>query len=303
VEFVAKNGVRKVSAVAALLFALISLVQAQQGPGGMFGGGDLPSTALPPDLSNVRFDQMLGARVPLDAPFRDENGNQVTLRQYFKPGRPVVLSLVYYDCPMLCTQVLNGMASTLHLLNFNIGKDYEVVTVSFDPREKPKLAAAKKKAYLIRLDRSGGEQGWHFLTGDEPSIKQLTDAVGFHYQWDEKMQQYAHASGIMVVTPDGKLSHYFYGVDYAPRDLRLALVEASNLKIGTPVDAALLYCARYDPRTGKYSIIVLRVVRIAGVLTVLLLGSFLIYMSRTEKRQPLTREAAVGRLQHMSNSK
>jgi protein SCO1 len=284
---------KKAIAVSALFFAFVSLAQAQ---GGMMGGG-VPAASLPPNLSDVLIEQNLGAQIPLDLPFRDETGRSVTLRQYFVAGRPVVLSLVYYDCPMLCTQVLNGMASSLRLLKFDIGKDYEVVTVSFDPREKPELAAAKKRAYLQRLDRSGAEQGWHFLTGDQTSIKALTKAVGFHYQWDEQQQQFAHAAAIMVATPDGKLSHYLFGVEYPPEDLRLALVEASNGKIGNPVDAVLLYCYRYDPRTGRYGVVIMNVLRIAGVATMLILGSFLIVMFRGEakKKQQNTQKAVLGR--------
>jgi protein SCO1/2 len=277
-----------------LVFAIVPLAQAQ---GGLMTGGGEPAVSLPPSLSDVSIDQKLGAQIPLDLPFRDETGQSVTLRQYFVEGRPVVLSLVYYDCPMLCTQVLNGMASSLRLLKFGIGKDYEVVTVSFDPREKPELAAAKKKAYLQRLGRPGAEQGWHFLTGDQASITALTNAVGFHYQWDEKQQQFAHATAIMVATPEGKLSHYLFGVEYPPKDLRLALVEASNGKIGNPVDAVLLYCYHYDPRTGKYGAVVINIMRIAGVITILILGSFLIVMFRKDSKtkQLESREAVSGR--------
>jgi len=287
--------------IASLALAFVLTPAAQASPGGMMGGGELPSTALPPGLGNVRFDQKLGAQIPLGLPFRDESGKAVTLGQYFKPGHPVVLNLVYYDCPLLCTQALNGTASALQVLKLNIGKDYEVVTVSFDPREKPELAAAKKKAYVLRLNKPGAEQGWHFLTGDQASIQKLTETVGFHYQWDEAAQQYAHATGLMVATPDGRLSHYFYGVEYPPEDLRLGLVEASSGKIGNPVDAVLLYCFHYDPRTGKYGVVITNIIRITGLLTVLIIGIFLIVMFRGEhKRQRIIREPALGRSQHVS---
>lgn len=267
-----------------LVCAMAVIAQAQRGGGGMMSGGELPSTTLPPNLGNVTIDQKLNQQLPLDVPFRDEAGQTVTLRQYFKPGRPVLLSLVYYDCPMLCTEVLNGMTGMLRMLKFNPGKDFEVITVSFDAREKPQLAAAKKKAYLQRYGRPAAAQGWHFLTGDQPSIDALTNAAGFHYQWDEKLQQFAHATAIMVATPEGKLSHYFYGVEYSPKDVRLALVEASNGKIGNPVDQVLLYCYHYDPRTGKYGAVVTNVLRIAGVITVLIIGLFLIIMFRRERK-------------------
>jgi protein SCO1 len=292
VSFALLNGVKKVLVVAPLILALAMFAQAQRGGGGIMRGGDLPATTLPPSLGNVSIEQKLGAQIPFDLPFRDETGQSVTLGQYFKPGRPVVLNLVYYDCPMLCTEVLNGLSSTFRLLTFEIGKDYEVVTVSFDPREKPELAAAKKKAYLQRLGRPDAAQGWHFLTGDQQSITALTNAVGFHYQWDERLQQFAHATAVMVATPEGKLSHYLYGVDYAPKDLRLALVEASHSRIGSPVDEVLLYCYHYDPRTGKYGAVITNIIRLAGVVTLLILGSFLIVMFRKEsKRKKQSRNA------------
>lgn len=282
--FALSASLKKVLVVTALLLAFAMLAQAQRSGGGLMSGGDLPSTTLPPNLSGVSIDQKLGAQIPLDLQFKDESGRDVTLAKYFQSGRPVVLNLVYYDCPMLCTEVLNNLSSTFRLLTFDIGKDYEVVTVSFDPREKPELAAAKKSAYLQRLGRPGAETGWHFLTGSQKSTTTLTDAVGFHYQWDEKLQQYAHATAIMVATPEGKLSHYFYGVEYPPKDLRLALVEASNRKIGNPVDAVLLYCYHYDPRTGRYGAVVTNIVRLSGAATLLILGTFLIVMFRKESK-------------------
>lgn len=247
-------------------------------------GGETPSNVLPPDLSGVGIDQKLNSQIPLDLTFRDDTGNTIRLGDYFKPGRPVLLNMVYYECPMLCTEVLNGMTSTLKVVKFDPGKDFEVVTVSFDPREKPELAAAKKKAYMQRYGRPNAAQGWHFLTGDQDSITRLTNAVGFRYKWDERTQQFAHSTAIMVATPEGKLSHYFYGVEYSPKDVRLALVEASQEKIGNPVDQVLLYCYHYDPRTGKYGAVVTRVLRLAGIATILILGSFLIIMFRKEPK-------------------
>jgi protein SCO1/2 len=266
-----------------LVCAVAGFASAQRG-GGMMNGGELPSTTLPPNLGNVTIEQRLNEQLPLDIPFRDEAGNTVTLRDYFKSGRPVLLSLVYYDCPMLCTEVLNGVTGVMRLLKFDAGKEYEVVTVSFDKREKPQLAAAKKKVYMQRYGRPQAAEGWHFLTGDQSSIDALTNAVGFHYQWDEKLQQFAHASAIMVATPEGKLSHYFYGVEYSPKDVRLALVEASSGKIGNPVDQVLLYCYHYDPRTGKYGAVITNVLRVAGAITVLIIGSFLMIMFRRDRK-------------------
>src|SRR2546425_4546966 len=224
------------------------------------------STGLPRALKNVGIDQRLNEQIPLDAVFKDEQGREVRLGQFFK-GKPVVIALVYYTCPMLCNQVLNGMLGSFRQVSFNMGEQYEVVTVSFDPNETPDLAAKKKETYIKAYNRASGDAGWHFLTGDEANIKRLTDAVGFRYLWDEQTKQYAHASGIMIATPEGKLARYFYGIDYPPKDVRLALVEASANKIATPVDALMLYCYHYDPSTGKYGVAAMNVMRIAGVIT------------------------------------
>ncbi len=232
-------------------------------------------------LQKVSSDQKLGAQLPLRAEFRDEYGNQVALGQYFHQ-KPVILSLVYYQCPMLCTQVLNGMVSSFLPLSFSAGKDFEVVTVSFDPRETPEMAAAKKETYLKRYGRPSAYDGWHFLTGDKASIDALTEAVGFHYAFDPKLNQFAHASGIMIITPEGKVAQYYYGIEYSPRDLRLGLIEASKNKIGTLVDQVLLYCYHYDPSTGRYGAIAMRMMRIGGAATVLLLGGFIVAMWRRD---------------------
>lgn len=240
------------------------------------------ATGLPKALQNVGIDQKLNQQVPLDLPFRDENGQAVTLGQYFGK-RPVVLSLVYYNCPMLCTQVLNGMVGSFRTLSFLPGQEYEVVTVSFDSRETPALAAAKKAVYVDYMHepkRTAAAKGWHFLTGDEASIKRLTEAVGFRYQWDEASNQFAHASGIMVLTPEGKLSQYYYGIEYSAKDLRLGLVEASANKIGTPVDQLFLYCFHYDPATGTYGARILNIVRLGGVLTIVGIVLLLLLLRR-----------------------
>jgi protein SCO1 len=241
-----------------------------------------PAQEKPAALREVGYDQRLGEQVPLDLAFRDEAGRPVTLRSLFR-GRAVVLSLVYYECPMLCTLTLNGLGSALSVLTFDVGKDFDVVTVSFEPKETPALAAAKKKAYLARYRRPGAEEGWHFLTGDTPAIAALTSAVGFRYAWDAETRQYAHPAGLVVLTPDGRIARYMYGVEYAPRDLRLALVEASQRRIGNPVDTVLLYCYRYDPTRGRYAASVLRLVRLGGVLTVLGLAAFVMISLRRER--------------------
>ncbi|MBC7910027.1 MAG: SCO family protein [Pyrinomonadaceae bacterium] len=234
---------------------------------------------LPKALNNVGIDQKLGEQVPLDLMFRDEAGREVRLSEYFNQGRPVIISLVYYECPMLCNQVLNGLAGSLKTLSFDVGKEFDVVTVSFDARETPQLAAAKKDSYMARYNRAGAEKGWHFLTGDEKNINALTQAVGFRYAYDETTNQFAHASGIMLATPEGKLARYFYGIEYAPKDMRLSIVEASANKVGSPVDALMLYCFHYDPATGKYGLAIMNVVRLGGILTVLGIIALLIALA------------------------
>jgi len=248
----------------------------------------------PAILRDVAFDQRLGAEVPLDVAFRDETGARVTLRDYLG-DKPVLLVPAYYECPMLCTIVLNGVVSALRALPFDVGKEFRVVTFSFNPRETSELAAAKKATYLEDYRRPGAAAGWHFLTGDEPSIAALTQAIGFRYAWDEASKQYAHASGIVVLTPAGRISHYFFGVEFAPRDLRLALVEASGEHIGSLVDQLLLFCFHYDPATGRYSRVALNAVRAGGVLTLAVLVTFVALMlrrdaKRTRRPAPLPHE-------------
>ncbi len=232
-------------------------------------------------LREIGIDQHLGAQVPLDLVFRDEHGQEVPLRKYFG-SKPVILALVYYECPMLCTLTLNGLEKALKILTFNVGEQFEVLTVSFNPRETPALAAAKKQTYIEQYGRPGAADGWHFLTGDPHAITELTKAVGFRYVWDEEQKQYAHATGLTLLTADGHISRYFFGVEFAPKDMRLGLIEASGNKIGTPVDQLLLYCFHYDPITGKYSAVAMNMVRLAGVVTVLALGGFMVVMFRRD---------------------
>ena len=237
------------------------------------------ASVLPPGLRDVGLDQRLNEQVPLNLSFRDDAGRKIPLSSYFG-NKPVILALVYYQCPMLCTQILNGLVISLRGMSLESGRDFDVVSVSIDPTETPELAARKKVEYLRRYAKSS--TGWHFLTGAEPEIKRLAQAVGFRYAYDARSKQYAHASAIMVLTPSGRLSKYFYGIEYAPRDLRLGLVEASENKIGSPVDQLLLYCYHYDPSTGKYSAMVLNIVRLAGALTLLIFVSILIWMWRRD---------------------
>ena len=240
-----------------------------------------PSNKLPELLTEIGLDQKLNAQVPLELPFKDEDGRDVRLGDYFGK-RPVILTLVYYECPMLCTQVLNGLTSALGVLKFSVGQEFDIVTVSFDPKETPELASAKKAAYIQRYKRAGAENGWHFLTGGEKSIAALTKAVGFRYAYNAGIDQYAHVSGIMVLTPDGRMSRYFYGIEYGPRDVRLALIEAADKRIGTPVDQLLLYCFHYDPKSARYSFAIMRLVRAAGVTTVLALVAGVFMLRRRE---------------------
>jgi protein SCO1/2 len=246
--------------------------------------GPMPTGKSDEVLKQVGIEQRLDNQIPLDLTFRDESGREVKLGEYFRGDKPVLLTLVYYECPMLCNQVLNGVVGTLEAVTFTPGREFEVVTVSFDPREGPELAAKKKETYLKRYRREGAGAGWHFLTGDKDSIDRLADSVGFKYVWDEQSKQFAHASAIMVATPQGRLSHYFYGIEYSPKDLRLALVEASEGKIGSPVDTLILYCYHYDPATGRFAP-VMAVLRVAGVLTVLGLAALIYYLARRTRRK------------------
>ena len=278
-----------VCASSMVLWAMGSPVQAQE-PGfpsasyDMMEPGTL-ATARLPQLENVTFKQRLNTQLPLDAHFRDENGRDVTLGQYFDGKRPVVLAFVYYSCPMLCTQVMNGVSRAVKVLPFTPGDDFDVVFVSFDPRDKPESAFAKKTALMNYWSMQNQSGAWHFLTGEEPQIKQVTSAAGFFYTWDERTQQYAHLSGVLVLTPDGRLSRYFYGIEYSPKELRLALFESGQGHIGSIVDELLLYCYHYDPTTGRYGAVVMNLVRAGGVLTVLAIAGFILLMRRQERQQ------------------
>lgn len=241
------------------------------------------ASAVPAPLREIGFDQNIDQPVPLDLPFRDESGREVHLGDYFGQ-RPVVLVFAYYDCPMLCTQVINGLSTALGVLSLAPHKDFEIVTVSFNPKDTPATASAKKAMYLERYRRPGAAEGWHFLSGDQPSIDRLTKAAGFRYVWDDQTKQFAHPTGVIVLTPQGRLARYLFGIEYGPRDLRYALVEASNGKVGNPVDTLLLYCFHYDPETGRYGLAIMRAIRIAGAATVLALGTFIVVMVRKERR-------------------
>ena len=247
-------------------------------------------TAPPNVLKDVGVDQKLGDKVPGDLTFKDETGKTVKLSDYFnKSHRPILLTPVYFECPMLCTMTLNGVTKAMRATRLNVCVDYDVITFSFDPRETPELAAAKKKTYLKFYDRDeAAANGWHFLTGDEDQIKKLTQAIGFRYTWDKSTQQFAHASAIMILTPDGTLSRYFYGLDYSARDMQLGLVEASDNKVGTLSDELLLLCFHYDPESGKYGPSVMKLIRGGGVITLLGLGTFIGLMIRRDRRHAAT---------------
>jgi protein SCO1/2 len=257
--------------------------------------GDAPprpdaANAKPAILQNVGIDQRIGQQLPLDLTFKDETGRDVRLGEYFGK-RPVVLALAYYECPMLCTQVLNGMTGALKTLSFDAGADFEVVVVSIDPRDGFRMAAAKKTTYLESYGRPATAAGWHFLTGTEASIKPLADAIGFRYAYDASLKQYAHGAAIYVATPKGVVSRYLLGIDFAPRDLRLALVEASNNALGTVADQVLLLCYHYDPATGKYGGAVLNAIRVGFILTV---GAFLTFLFVSLRRESASARATAG---------
>jgi protein SCO1/2 len=261
----------------------------------VFGGLVPPARAQPPQdkttgmLRDVGFDQNLDAQVPLDLPLRDESGKAVAIGDYLGK-KPAVLTLVYYRCPMLCNEVLNTLLRSLNALSLDVGKEFDVITVSIDPKETPALAAAKKRHYVARYGRPGAERGWHFLTGDEASVARLARVVGFRYAYDARSGQYAHPAGIMVLTPQGKLSRYVYGVSYPARDLQLSLMDAAMRRIGSPIDQLLLLCYHYDPRTGKYNFAVMNVVRVLGVATVASLGTFMLVMLRRDRRKVVPEE-------------
>jgi protein SCO1/2 len=245
---------------------------------------------VPPQFKSVTFAQRLNHQLPLETLLKDEAGRSVRLGDFFRE-KPVMLAFVYYQCPMLCPMTLNGISSALKALSFTPGKDFEIVVVSFDPRDTPESANAKKQAHLAHWKTADTAAGWHFLTGDEASIRQLTSAAGFSYTWDETTGQFAHVSGVLTLTPDGRLARYFYGVEYSPRELRLALVESSQGRIGSKVEEVLLYCFHYDPTTGRYGWAVMALVRLGGALTVAFVLGFVLLMRRREGRAPVERHA------------
>ena len=247
----------------------------------------------PSVLNDVGIDQKLGVQVDPNLVFRDESGRAVRLSEYFG-RRPLILALVYYKCPMLCTMVLNDLARSMNSMRASCGEEFDVLTISFDPHETPELASEKKKQYLRAYQRAHAAEGWHFLTGPADSIDRLTKTVGFRYVWDAKYQQFAHASGIIVLTPEGKTSRYFFGIDYAPSDLQLSLDEASEGKAVSVADQILMFCFHYDPSVGKYTLSILRLVQAGGVLTVLLLGGSLLVMLRRDKKSAVAARAASG---------
>ncbi|HVW06968.1 MAG TPA: SCO family protein [Bryobacteraceae bacterium] len=265
-----------------LLAGALLLAQAAAASPEAPAGLDMSGSGRPDILKGVTIEQRLNSQLPLDAVFRDESGETVQLSKYFR-NRPVVLALVYYECPMLCTQILNGVVRTAKSMTLMPGKDYDVVVISFDPNETPAMAAAKKATYMKEFGHPETAGGWHFLTGATPSIDRVTDAVGFRYKWDPSLKMYAHASAVYVLTPEGRLSKYFYGINYSATDMRFGLVEASHDKIGTAVDQLLLFCCQFDPHSGKYTLAIVGVLRLAGAATLLLLGGYVVIMLRRDK--------------------
>ncbi|MBV9572835.1 MAG: SCO family protein [Acidobacteriales bacterium] len=242
-----------------------------------------PANVRPPGLQDIGIRQNLNEQIPSDLAFGDEGGNLVRLGDYF--GRkPMILSLVYYRCSMLCGEVLSGLESTLKVLKFDVGREFDVITISFDPSDTPKIAGEKKAEYLRRYGRAGAASGWHFLTGGQESIDAITKAAGFQYRYDPAIRQFAHATAIMVLTPSGKIAQYFYGVEYPPKDLRMGLIEASQGRIGSVVDQVLLYCYHYDPATGKYGAVISRIIKLSAAATVMVLGLFLTLMFRSDPK-------------------
>jgi protein SCO1/2 len=272
-----------------LAFAFIPMALAQ----GMNSGGIMspPANVRPPGLANVAIEQRLNEQIPTNLVFRDETGKAVHLSDYFGK-KPLVLSLVYYRCPMLCSELLVGLQSTLKTLKFDVGKEFDVLTISFDPKDTPELATAKKASLLKRYNRPGASDGWHFLTGPQESIDAVTRAVGFQYQYDPKTGQFAHSTAIMLLTPEGKVAQYYYGVEFPPKDVRLGLIQASQNKIGTLADQVLLYCYHYDAATGKYGAIISRIIQLAGGVTILCIGTVLLVLLRRGPDHQLRRQGS-----------
>jgi protein SCO1/2 len=258
-----------------VIFFSLSLLQASS----LFAHDDRPVA-----LRGVDLEQKLGSKVPLDLRFRDEAGRAVQLKEYFG-SRPLILSFVYYGCEDLCPLVLDGLVRSLRPLSFNIGDQFDVLTVSFDPRDTPALAAAKKQDFVGQYSRPGAEKGWHFLTGDEAAIKRLTEAAGFRFNYESEKDRFGHATGILLLTPSGTIARYFYGIEFSPRDLRLGLIEATDGKIASPIDQLLLFCYHYDPVTGKYGLLITNIVRLGGVVTVIALITFIAVMLRRDRNR------------------
>jgi protein SCO1/2 len=253
---------------------------------GFSEGGALTSATRPASLKEVTFQQRLNEKLPLDATFKDEHGRPVQLGSYFDGHRPVVLAFVYYSCPMLCTQVMNGLSAALRSLSFEAGAQFDVVLISFDARDTPADALEKERVHLDYWKTQHTAAGWHLLTGDEATISRVANAAGFTYRWEESSQQLAHVSGILVATPDGRLSRYFYGIEYSPRELRMAIVESSEGRIGSAVDELLLYCFQYDPLNGRYGVVIRNLMRAGGVLTMAFILGFMWVSRRREPRLP-----------------
>jgi protein SCO1 len=294
-----RSAARQLGAGTVICFCVLSFAlcvervsaQLQPGtPGSMGFSSGIVASNVPPQFKDVTFQQQLGKKLPLDVRFKDEAGQSVALGDYFGT-KPVVLAFVYYQCPMLCTQVMNGISSALKVLPYTPGREFDIVLVSFDPRDTPEAANAKKRAHLDHWAARGTANGWHFLTGDEASIRRVTSAAGFTYQWDAATQQFAHVSGLLVTTPEGTLSRYFYGVEFSPKDLRLALVDSGKGRVGSVVDELLLYCYQYDPSHGRYGAVFMNIVRLGGVVTVILTGGFILLMRRREMRSTAERHA------------
>jgi protein SCO1 len=276
---IARTGLTTLALIAALIAPLVAR---QTTPSDGLAEAGQPAGAKPGILNQIGIDQQIGEQLPLDIPFTDETGRSVRLGDYFGK-RPVILALVYYECPMLCTQVLNGLVSALGVMNFEPGREFDVVAVSFNPKEGPGLASQKKASYMERYGRPHTAGGWHFLTGTEDSIRRLTKAVGFRYAFDDKSQQFAHGAAIQLLTPKGILARYFYGIEFSARDIRFGLIEASEERIGTAIDDVLLLCYHYDPSSGKYGAAVLGLVRLGGIATVLAFLGFLTVSLRRER--------------------
>jgi protein SCO1/2 len=242
------------------------------------------SSTTPKVLDQVRFEQRLNQPLPLDTTFTDDHGRTVKLGDLFGK-RPVILVFNYYNCPMLCSQVLNGLTATLSSMRFSVGREFDVVAISIDPHETAPMAAESKQKYTSRYGRHAGDNDWHFLVGDQKNIDAAAEAAGFKYVWDARGKQFAHPSGIIVVTPQGKIAQYYYGIEFSARDLRLATIESSQEHIGTLIDSVTLFCYHYDPATGKYGAMVMNMLRAGGVFTLLLIGGFVVIMLRRERRQ------------------